>query len=108
MMGCVPSLVAEVNPSGERGFSIDDADFFVVGATKGMPIIENKVNIGMNMVPNPALPALALKNVEIGVIPHQKVKMKIGFFGDDPKNLFFQTFQAEWVTRAKGPWKRQA
>ena len=93
MLRDIPAFVTEVDASAEGRRSVDDAEFFVVGASERMAVIENEVNARMQIVPDSSLPGLALQNVEVGVIPHQEVKVEAGFALDEPKYLFLERLE---------------
>ena len=82
MLRGVPSLVAKIDAADERDLTVDDASFLVVGAAKGMAVIEDEVDSGVNFVPDSARPGLSLEHIKVGVIPHQEVEVEVRFFFD--------------------------
>lgn len=103
VLGGIPALIAKVDPAAEGDLSVDQANFFVVRSAKRMTVVEDEMDARMDPVPDTALPVLALKRIEVGMIPHQEVDVQLRAFVDETKDFLFEGFGPE-----SRPWERQA
>jgi hypothetical protein len=105
----IPTLIAKIDSPTERGRAVDDADLFVVRGAEWMPVVENEVNPGVNAVPDPALPPLALQDVEVRMIPDEKVKLKGGLLLTEPHDFIPEALDHPLaMATASGTGQRQA